>query len=134
MNAHSRYAAALLVHQHAVYTHGRALIAALQTAGYAVDPVAAPRTYVRLARSCAQPDVAAALREFETAVRPSLMAVVQACKLAKHVTIDQQGYALIEHFNRFTEVPVTATRIQRVVIWLRRTLRAIREACGHDQH
>lgn len=125
---------ALLLFQKTVKAHHPALIAALQVAGYAVDPVAAPRLTVRLARASADAGVRDALRAFEVVVRPAALEYVRAARRLGCSTIDPQAHAVIEHFDRFTEVPITATRVQRVLIWARRTYRAIREAVGHDEH
>lgn len=125
---------ALVLYQKAVQAHHPALITALQAAGYAVDPVAAVRLTLRLARSSADASVMAALHDFEQAIRPSLTVYVRAVRSLRRAMIDPQVHFVTEHFAQFTEVPIAATRIQRVVIWCRRTYRAIREAARGHEH
>lgn len=118
--------------------YGAALASALQGAGYSVDPGAGAHLLVRLARSCSAPSVVAALRDFEVVVRPNLLAYVQACRRAApsawRAQLSPQAERLVEHFDRFTEVPIAASRVHRVVIWLRRTLRALRETGRDHEH
>lgn len=119
----------------------RDLAVALWAGGYMVDPDASARPLVRLARAC-NPDgdvyargIAEALTAFETAVRPSLAAYVAAASAldgdVRHI-LTPEALFLVEHFDRYTEVPVSPTPIQRVVIWARRHYRALRKAFGHD--
>lgn len=93
----------------------------------AADRRASARTLVRLARA-SRPE---ALASYEAAVRPALVAYVKANRAGDPrwtgaLTPDAQF--LLEHFDRFTEVPITATWVQRVVIWARRNYRAWRKA------
>lgn len=112
-----------------LHRHRKALAVALQQHYTGVDKDASMRTLVRLAR--ANPDTSGpALRAFETAVRSSLVAYLASVPKACHGAMDLEAQFLVEHFDRFTEVPVTANPIKRVVIWARRKLRGAAKVTG----
>lgn len=112
-----------------VHRHRKALAAALQQHYTGVDKDASMRTLVRLAR--ANTDTSgAALHAFETAVRSSLVGYLSSVPKGCRSAMDTDAQFLVEHFDRFTEVPVTANPIKRVVIWARRKLRGAAKVSG----
>lgn len=111
------------------------LVKVLRLAGFPIGVGVTARPVIRLARTRARtPATEAALRLFEARVRPSLLAYLAAARAAGVHMLHPEAEFLVEHFDQYAEVPVTASRIHRVVIWARRTLRALREALRHDQH
>lgn len=91
------------------------------------DTRASARTLVRLARVKYPTE----LRRYEAAVRPALVEYVKANRAGDPrwtgaLTPDAQF--LLEHFDRYTEVPITASWVKRVVIFVRRNYRAWRKA------
>lgn len=124
------YMRAKLDFMDATYRHGRDLGAALRAAGHPAAGQGSARTLVRLARAAG---MQAQLAAFETAVRPALVAYLAAAKAAgwphyPPVNLSPDAQFLLEHFDRFTEVPITASWVQRVVIWARRNYRRWRKA------
>lgn len=122
-----RHASAQMAFMTTVRKHRPALAAALQAAGYAVDDGASMRGLVRLSRTHVDKP---GLHDFETAIRASLTAYVAATpKAAQHV-LEPDAQFLVEHFDRFTEVPITASPIKRVVSWARRKFRGAAQDAG----
>ena len=122
-----RHASAQMAFMATVRRHRPALAAALRAAGYFVDSDASLRGLVRLARAVPSKS---GLHDFETAVRASLTAYVAATpKAARHV-LEPDAQFLVEHFDRFTEVPITASPIKRVVSWARRKFRGATQDAG----
>lgn len=122
-----RHASTQMAFMATVRKHRPTLAAALQGAGYAVDSDASLRGLVRLARTHVDKP---GLHDFETAVRASLTAYVAATpKAARHV-LEPDAQFLVEHFDRFTEVPITASPIKRVVSWARRKFRGAAQDAG----
>lgn len=72
-------------------------------------------------------EVVRALRKFETEVRPALVAHWQAARKAD-LPLGLEAEFLIEHFDQFTEVPINASPVKRVVSWARRNYRAWRKS------
>lgn len=119
-----RHASAQMAFMATVQRHRPALAVAVRA-----DPAASVRTLVRLARSRPYTH-RVALHDFETAIRASLTAYVAATpKAARHV-LEPDAQFLVEHFDRFTEVPITASPIKRVVSWARRTFRGATQDAG----
>lgn len=133
MNELSAHMSAQLAFMDAAFRYGRELAAALRACGHPVADQSSVRTLVRLARSLG---LTAQLEAFETAVRAALVAYVQAAQAAApkhpHVALTADAQFLLEHFDRFTEVPITASPVKRVVSWARRNYRRWRE--GHEGH
>lgn len=103
-----------------------ALLAALHGCGVGNVSASAPaRTLVRLART--RPEAALALHAFETAIRPALVDYVASVPKGGLRHIDATAQFLIEHFDKHTEVPITAGPVKRVVSWAKRNYRAWRE-------
>lgn len=129
MNDSYRTASAHMNFLGSVHRHRKTLAGALQQHYAGVDEEASMRTLVRLAR--ANMDTSGpALHAFETAVRSSLVAYLASVPKACHSAMDLEAQFLVEHFDRFTEVPVTANPIKRVVIWARRKLRGAAKVSG----
>lgn len=112
-----------------VYRHRKALALALQRHYPGVDKDASMRTLVRLARAN-QDTSGPALHAFETAVRSSLVAYLSSVPKGCRDAMDTEAQFLVEHFDRFTEVPVTSNPIKRVVIWARRKFRGAAKVSG----
>lgn len=109
----------------AIEKHKPALLGALhlRTQGN-VSHSASVRTLVRLARTLAAP---VSLHAFETAIRPALVDYVASQPKGDLRHVDPTAQFLIEHFDQFTEVPITAGPVKRVVSWARRNYRAWRK-------
>lgn len=116
---------------HAAVTEARHDLAKRLTPLYpAFSQGATVRVMLRFCRGLGpNPNVKPALRDFETAVRPSLVTYVKMARLAG-IPVSSQTEFLIEHFDQFTEVPINASLIKRVVSWARRNYRAWRKADG----
>lgn len=112
-----------------VYRHRKVLALALQQHYAGVDKDASMRTLVRLARAN-QDASGPALHAFETAVRSALVAYLSTVPSACRDAMDTEAQFLVEHFDRFTEVPVTSNPIKRVVIWARRKFRGAAKVSG----
>lgn len=111
----------------AIEKHKPALLGALhlRTQGN-VSHSASVRTLVRLMRTCA-PEHAEAMVDFEDAIRPALVDYVASVPKGDLRHVDPTAQFLIEHFDQFTEVPITAGPVKRVVSWARRNYRAWRK-------
>lgn len=94
-----------------------------------VSRKASVRALVRHARMSSVPAVRDALTEFERTVRPHLEAHWRAATRANR-QVGPEAQFLIEHFDQFTEVPINASPVKRVVSWARRNYRAWRKADG----
>lgn len=129
MNESYRSASAHMNFLGSVHRHRKVLATALQQHYTGVDKDASMRTLVRLAR--ANMDISGpALHAFETAVRSALAAYLSSVPKGCRSAMDRDAQFLVEHFDRFTEVPVTANPIKRVVIWARRKLRGAAKVSG----
>lgn len=104
------------------------LAAAMRRTSLQIDPDATLRALVRLAR--VDPSYAPALRTFEDAVRASLVQYVNATPAGARTVLEADAQFLVDHFDRYTKVPVTSTPVKRVVSWARRKLRGAAEEPG----
>lgn len=127
MNELSKHQSAQMRFMDTVRRHRPALAAALRAAGYAVDSDAFTRALVRLARVA---DGKPGLHDFEDAVRASLQAYLDATPKAARNVLESDAQFLVDHFDRFTEVPLTANPVKRVVIWARRKVRGVTRSAG----
>lgn len=118
----------------AALEHLPALVEAMRNDGVPLSSRPPLISAVRIARSYPdRPTVAAALAQFETAIRSALVAYLRATPKAAWRVLTADALFLQEHFDRFTEVPVNAHWIQRVVIWARRKWRQVtQETQGHE--
>lgn len=89
-----------------------------------VSHSASVRTLVRLARATG---ATAPLHTFETAIRPALVDYVASRPKGDLRHVDPTAQFLIEHFDQFTEVPITASFVNIVLSWVRRNYRAWRK-------
>lgn len=122
MNEFNRHTSAQMAFMDTVRRHRPVLAEALQDAGYNVATGASVRCLVRLSRTHVNKP---GLHAFEDAVRASLQAYLDTTpKAARHV-LESDAQFLVEHFDRFTEVPLTAHPVKRVVIWARRKMRGL---------
>jgi len=126
-NEFNRHASAQMAFMQALRRHRLDLVEALRSRTMMIDIDASVRTLVRLARVLPdKPGLAA----FETAVRPSLAAYVSATPRAAHSVMLADAQFLLDHFDRFTEVPLTVHPVKRVVSWARRKLRGAAKEPG----
>lgn len=115
----------------AVARHLPDLIDALYRDGVPLSSRVSVATALRLARRSETQAVGDALERFETAVRPALVTYVKTSRNGEprwSYALNPDAQFLLEHFDRFTEVPITASWVQRVVIWARRNYRRWRKA------
>ncbi|MFB0007804.1 hypothetical protein ABVC96_21595 [Xanthomonas euvesicatoria] len=120
VNELSRRQAAQYAFTASLEKHRATLARALQADRFVVTDSASVRVLVRLARTQA-PD-SPALRVFEAAIRPPLVAYVNATPKEAHGSLLTDAQFLRDHFDRFTKVPLTPNPIKRVVSWTRRKL------------
>lgn len=120
MNELSRHQAAQYAFTASLEKHRATLARALQADRFVVTDSASVRALVRFARTCA-PD-SQALRIFEAAIRPPLVAYINATPKEAHGSLLVDAQFLRDHFDRFTKVPLTSNPIKRVVSWTRRKL------------
>lgn len=127
MNEFNRHASAQMAFMQALRRHLPDLAQALRAGGYLVDSDASVRALVRLARVA---DGKPGLAAFETAMRPSLAAYIDATPKAARNVLLVDAQFLLDHYNRFTEVPLTTNPVKRVVSWARRKVRGLRKEPG----
>lgn len=120
MNELSRHQAAQRAFLTCLERQREALAVALRMDNLMIDGQASVRTLVRLART--RTDREPALEAFESSVRGCLVAYVNATPKGSRHLLHPDAQFLLEHFNRFTEVPITASPVKRVVSWARRKL------------
>jgi len=119
----------------AALDHLPVLVDAMRGAGVPISPTPPLISAVRMARCYPdRPEVATALARFETAMRPALVTYLHATPKAAWRALTAEALYLQEHFNRFTEVPVNANWIQRVVIWARRKWRQVIQGTQGHEH
>lgn len=134
-----RALAALLYHQDVAWRQTRILAAAIGADGY-VEHTGIPFVLelARLSRDAdpkrwpkLRADAERALDAFELLVRPGLVAYLDAYRAARHLHWAPHPTpairALVHHFDYHTKVPVSTSRVHRVLIWCWRTIRAARE-------
>lgn len=127
-NEFNRHASAQMAFMQALRTHRQALATAMRKEWLHVDPDAPVRTLVRLARVSATDRTA--LHEFEDAIRASLTAYVEATPKTARNVLQADAQFLVDHFDRFTEVPIAPNPVKRVVSWARRKLRGAAKEPG----
>lgn len=128
MNELSRHQAAQFAFMDALEYHRSALSEAMRHDSLQIDPKASARTLVRLAR--VSDAHTSALHQFEVSIRASLQAYLDATPKIARASLLPDAQFLIEHFDRFTEVPLTASPVKRVVSWARRKLRGAAKEPG----
>lgn len=127
MNEFNRHASAQMAFMQALRRHRPSLVAALRQHSMAIDMDAPIRTLVRLARVLpGRPGLAT----FECAVRASLTAYVEATPRAARNVLHADAQFLVDHFERFTEVPIAPSPVKRMVSWARRTFRGVTRSAG----
>lgn len=126
-NEFNRHASAQMAFMQALRRHRTALATALRAGGYLVDNDASTRALVRLARVA---DGKPGLLTFETAMRPSLAHYIDVTPKAARNVLLADAQFLLDHYDRFTEVPLTANPVKRVVSWARRKLRGAAKEPG----
>lgn len=126
-NEFNRHASAQMAFTQALRRHRLDLVEALRSDGCFIDSDASIRAMVRLAR--VRPDKPG-LATFETAVRPALAAYIDATPREARRVMLADAQFLLDHFDRFTEVPLTANPVKRVVSWARRKLRGAAKEPG----
>lgn len=124
----NKHLAAQHAFKDAVARHLPDLVHVMHEDGVPLSSKVNAMTAVRIARRSESLPVGNALERFETAIRAALVAYLDATPKAAQKVLTAEALFLQEHFDRFTEVPVTATWVQRVVIWARRNYRAWRKA------
>lgn len=128
MNELSKHQSAQMAFQDALEYHRRALSEQLRRNSLRIDPSASVRTLVRLAR--ATPTHEQALHQFEDAIRASLTRYVEATPKAARNVLQADAQFLVDHFERFTEVPIAPSPVKRVVSWARRKFRGVTRSTG----
>lgn len=128
MNELSRHQSAQMAFQDSLEYHRRALSEQLRRNSLQIDPNASVRTLVRLAR--ATPAHEHALHQFEDAIRASLTRYVEATPKAARNVLQADAQFLVDHFERFTEVPIAPSPVKRVVSWARRKFRGVTRSTG----
>lgn len=123
----NHHASAQMAFMQALRRHRLDLVEALRNRTMAIDIDAPVRTLVRLARVL--PDKPG-LAEFETAMRAPLAAYIDATPREARSVMLADAQFLLDHFDRFTEVPLTANPVKRVVSWARRKLRGAAKEPG----
>lgn len=126
-NEFNRHASAQMAFMQALRRHRLDLVEALRSRTMMIDIDASVRTLVRLARVL--PDKPG-LAEFETAMRAPLVAYIDATPREARSVMLADAQFLLDHFDRFTEVPLTANPVKRVVSWARRKLRGAAKEPG----
>lgn len=127
MNELSRHQSAQMAFIQSLRHHRPSLVRALQAHALSVDADAPVRTLVRLSRVLpGRPG----LCDFETAIRASLTAYVEATPKAARNVLQADAQFLVDHFERFTEVPIAPTPVKRVVSWARRKFRGATRSAG----
>lgn len=128
MNELSKHQSAQMAFQDALVYHRAALCEQLRRNSLQIDPEASVRTLVRLAR--AMPAHEQALHQFEDAIRASLTRYVEATPKAARNVLQADAQFLVDHFERFTEVPIAPSPVKRVVSWARRKFRGVTRSAG----
>lgn len=127
MNEFNRHVSAQMAFMQALRRHRSDLVAALRCHSMAIDIDASVRTLVRLARVLPdRPGLAA----FETAMRAPLTAYIEATPRGVRSVMLADAQFLLDHFDRFTEVPIAPNPVKRVVSWARRKVRGLRKEPG----
>lgn len=128
MTEFNRHASAQMTFMQALRQHRFALCEQLRRNSLQIDSDAPVRTLVRLARAI--PAHAPALRQFEDAIRPSLTSYVEATPKSARNVLQVDAQFLVDHFERFAEVPIAPGPVKRVVSWARRTFRGATRSAG----
>jgi hypothetical protein len=127
MNDLYRHQAAQFAFTDALEYHRRTLAEGMRRQFFLVDPNAPVRTLVRLARAV---DDKSALHQFEDAIRAPLTAYVEATPKAARTVMLEDAHFLVDHFERFTEVPIVPNPVKRMVSWARRKFRGANRSLG----
>ncbi len=128
MNELSRHQSAQMAFQDSLEYHRRALSEQLRRNSLQIDPSASVRTLVRLARTAEV--FHSALFQFEDAIRAPLTAYVEATPKAARSVMLEDAHFLLDHFERFTKVPIIPHPIKRMVSWARRKFRGATQDAG----
>jgi hypothetical protein len=123
-----RHASAQMAFMTTVHKHRPVLADAMRRNSLQIDRDAPLRSLVRLARVDAT--YGPALRAFEDAVRASLVQYVEATPPAARNVLEADAQFLVDHFDRYTKVPITTTPVTRVVSWARRKFRGAAQDAG----
>ena len=128
MNEFNRHASAQMAFMTALERQRRALAEGMRHDSLQVDPSASVRTLVRLARTAKV--FHSALFQFEDAIRAPLTAYVEATPKAARAVMLEDAHFLMDHFDRYTEVPIIPHPIKRMVSWARRKFRGATQDAG----
>ena len=128
MNEFNRHASAQFAFMNALERHRYELVLSMRRNALQLDRSASVRTLVRLARTDRYHRKA--LFAFEDAIRAPLTAYVEATPKAARAALLPEAQFLLDHFARFTEVPIAPNPIKRVVSWARRKFRGAARSAG----